>query len=96
MKIATEAYLVIQPERRGHDGKVVGIAIDRIVKTKPVRLGVRDIAVKIILRVDERLFTIPEPEVTIELDDQRALILPTIDVAADPDDEPSDDRPDLP
>lgn len=84
MKIVTGAYLVIQPERRGHDGKVVGIAIDRIVKTKPTRLGVRDIAIKIVLRVDDRLFTVPEPEVTIDLDDHRALIVPKIDVDGQP------------
>lgn len=78
--IETSGYLIIQPTRRGHDGKVVGVELDRLVKTKPNRLGVRDIAIKIVLRVDEKLFTVPEPEVTIELDDRRALVVPKIDV----------------
>lgn len=90
MTIETSAYLVIQPVRRGYDGKVSGVEIDRLVKTKPGRLGVRDIAIKIVLRVDEKLFTVPEPEVVIELDDKRALVLPEIDVdlPAEPEPEP--------
>lgn len=83
MTIETSAYLVIQPVRRGYDGKVSGVEIDRLVKTKPTKLGVRDIAIKIVLRVDETLFTVPEPEVVIALDDKRALVLPTIDVEAE-------------
>lgn len=83
MTIETSAYLIIQPVRRGYDGKVSGVEIDRLVKTKPTKLGVRDIAIKIVLRVDEKLFTVPEPEVVIALDDKRALVLPTIDVEAE-------------
>lgn len=83
MTIETSAYLIIQPVRRGYDGKVSGVEIDRLVKTKPAKLGVRDIAIKIVLRVDEKLFTVPEPEVVIALDDKRALVLPSIEVAAD-------------
>jgi len=77
--IRTSCYLVIRPERRGYDGAVQGIEIDRVVKTKP-KLGVRDVAIKLNLQVDERLFTVPEPEVTINLDDRRALVVPKVDI----------------
>lgn len=72
--IETSGYLIIQPARRGRDGAVVGIELDRIVKTKPTRLGVRDVAVKLTLRVDERLFLPIEPEIVVELRDARQIV----------------------
>lgn len=86
-RIETSAYIIIQPERRGYDGQVVGISIDRIVKSKPQRLGVRDIAIKVNLVVDSRLFSVPAPEVTIELQDQRSIITPSMEIDT-PDEEP--------
>lgn len=87
--IETTGFLVIRPERRGFDGKVTGIEIDRFVKTKP-KLGVRDVAIKVVLRVDDRLFVSPEPEVVIELNDRRAIVAPELEVAVSTgDDEPT-------
>ena len=74
--IRSTVYMVIRPERRGIDGKVYDIEIDRIVKNKPTRMGQRDIAIKINLDTDERLFMQPEPEVTITLSDLRQVIPP--------------------
>lgn len=76
--IQTDCYLIIQPERRGYDGRVQGVVIDRMVKSVPRRLGIRDIALHVVLQVDERMFMDPKPEVTIVLDDQRAMILPAV------------------
>lgn len=74
--IRSTVYMVIRPERRGIDGRVYGIDIDRITKNKPTRMGQRDIAIKINLDTDERLFMTPEPEVTITLNDLRQVIAP--------------------
>lgn len=87
MIVTTKVWLVLQPERRGYDGKVTGIEVDRILKTKPGKLGVRDIAVEMNVEVDEALFTVPQPVVTLRLDDERQLILPTVDAVAQPEPE---------
>lgn len=82
--IRTTVYMVIRPERRGIDGRVYGIEVDRVVKNKP-RLGVRDVAIKVNLDTDERLFMQPEPEVTITLNDLRQIVPPvTADVVNEP------------
>lgn len=78
--VRTEVWLILQPIRRGYDGQVTGIEVDRILKTKPGRLGVRDIAVKVNVEVDERMFVTPAPEVTLRLDDERSLIIPKLAV----------------
>lgn len=78
--IVSKAFLIIEPERRGRDGAVVGIRMDRIVQTKPTRLGVRDVAVAIELRVDERLFLPVEPEIVVELRDARQIVEVSADV----------------
>ena len=81
-RVTATAYLIIQPVRRGYDGKVSGLDIDRIVKTKPTRLGVRDVAIQLNISVDERLFGVPNPVVDIKLDDIRALIVPEVEVVS--------------
>lgn len=80
----TTVYMILQPVRRGYDGTVTGIDVDRILKSKPGKLGVRDIAVQLDIEVDDRLFTVPQPKVTIRLDDERAIIVPSIDVVPQP------------
>jgi hypothetical protein len=72
--IVARAFLIIQPERRGRDGAVVSISIDRVVKTKPVRLGVRDVPIELVLRIDEKLFLPVEPTIVVELKDARQIV----------------------
>lgn len=72
--IVSKAFLIIQPERRGRDGAVVAISIDRVVKTKPQRLGIRDVPIEIELRIDERLFLPVEPKIVVELTDSRQIV----------------------
>ncbi len=79
MMISTTVWLILQPQRRGYDGQVVGLSVDRILVTQPRKLGVRDVAVKVNIECDERMFTVPRPEVTLILDDQRALIIPKVE-----------------
>lgn len=87
--IRSTVYMVIRPRRQGIDGRVYDIDIDRIVKTKP-RLGKSDVAIRINLDTDERLFMVPEPEVTITLNDLRQVIPP---VSADVEDQPLPEDP---
>lgn len=91
--IRSTVFMVIRPERRGYDGKVTAIEIDRIVKNKP-RLGVRDVAIKINLDVDPAMFTSPEPEVTINLNEHRAIILPVEAEVVVPDEQPEEQTDD--
>lgn len=82
--VKSTIWLVLQPLRTGYDGRVVGIEVDRILKTKPGKLGVRDIAVQVNIEVDEALFTVPQPVVTLHLDDQRQMVVPELDVPNQP------------
>lgn len=77
--LETTAYIVIRPERRGYDGAVQSILIDRVLKTLP-RLGVRDLAIKVTLRLDKRMFMQPSYEAVVEVSDKRDLMVPTVEL----------------
>lgn len=90
--IVSKAFLIVQPERRGRDGAVVGIRMDRIVQAKPSKLGIRDVAIEIELRVDERLFLPVEPSIVVELRDARQLVEVSADVPTYEPDQPAEEE----
>lgn len=77
--IRTDAWLIIEPVRAGYSGQITGLELSKMLKTKP-RLGVREVGVHIILEVESDIFQTPEPDVTIRIDDKRALVVPQIEV----------------
>lgn len=78
MKSAT-IYLIIEP-KHNYGGGLLGIEIDRVVKTRPVKLSPRYVAVQLTVEVEDSLFEQFLPEAVIRLRDTRDLITPKIEV----------------
>lgn len=78
MKISTETYLILIPEHN-YAGKTTGIKADRIVARLP-KLNSRSIAVKLNVAIDNAVFAQFIPEINIDIDDPREVLVPTVTV----------------
>lgn len=71
-KSSDVAYVVLRQDRYRR------LVIDRMTKKKP-RLDSGEVAIKLILRVDDDLFKTFMPEVTVDIEESQ-VITPTVEV----------------
>lgn len=88
MKRAT-CYLIIEPTHN-FAGVLTGIDVVRIVKTKPLKLSPRFVALQLNVDVDEALFQQFLPEATITVRDTRELMTPVVTVEPQPESDADD------
>lgn len=86
----TFAYLVLRPEH-DYQGKLIGVAIDRMTKGKPP-LKVFEVAIQIVINVEAQLFEQFLPTVEILLDGKQKLITPMVDIEDQPQPESGNDH----
>jgi hypothetical protein len=76
--IDSSVHLVLRPTREW-SGRVTDLRVDRMTQGKP-RLDNTEVAVKLNLHVDERMFQQFLPEVDVTITSIRDLITPDVDV----------------
>lgn len=76
-QLSTTVWLVLEPT---HDvtGRAVNIRVDRIVQSKPPRLGIRHAAFALTITVDSSQFEQFLPAVTVMLNAERQLLMPGV------------------
>lgn len=74
----SSVYVVLVPERTW-DGRVSEVKVDRLLREVP-KLRNTEVAVRLHLDVDERIFEQFLPEVTVAVTGERQLIVPEAEI----------------